>query len=204
MHSLLRVPYQENPTSPFLTPGAAYLLQTSPLLALGALDDQGRPWTTVWGGEPGFARSIAPSVIGLNTLVDRLFDPVVGALVGGKDNGEVNLQQEGGRMVSGLAIDLAKRKRVKLFGRLVGSALDRINSDHEDENIGAGQVQLALKIEQSLGETSRRHEGEEGMNSSSRQAIARSTSTRSRLFLLCRNQLWYPILLDCLTKQLTY
>lgn len=160
IHSLLRVPYQENPTSPFLTPGAAYLLQTSPLLAVGALDDQGQPWTTVWGGEPGFARSIAQSVIGVNTLVDRLHDPVVGALMSGQADGEVSLHHERGKMVSGLAIDLAKRKRVKLFGRMVGSALDRLNSVPEDENRGAGQVQLALKIEQSLGEKSRRHEVE--------------------------------------------
>ena len=149
MHSLLRVPFQENPNSPFLTPGAAHLLQTSPLLAVGALDDQGRPWTTIWGGEPGFARSIGQSIVGVKTLVDRLHDPVVGALLGGKDDGEVKLERAGGKMVSGLAIDLAKRRRAKLFGRMVGGALDRLVS--EDKNMGAGQVQLVMRVEQSLG-----------------------------------------------------
>lgn len=159
VHSLLRVPYQENPTSPFLTPGAAYLLQTSPLLAVGTLDDQGQPWTTVWGGEPGFARSIGQSIVGVKTLVDRLFDPVVGALIGGKDDGEVSIEHAGGKMVSGLAIDLAKRKRVKLYGRMVGGALDRLDSDDQDKNMGAGQVQLAMRVEQSLGKNTCRFGG---------------------------------------------
>ena len=159
MHSLLGVPYQENPTSPFLTPGGAYLLQTSLLLAVGTLDEQGRPWTTVWGGEPGFARSVGQSIIGVKTLVDRLHDPVVGALLGGKDDGEVSLERAGGKMVAGLTIDLAKRKRVKLFGRIVGGALDRLEFDDDDQNTGVGQAQLIMKVEQSLGKSSSHSDG---------------------------------------------
>ena len=151
MHSMLRVPHQENPTSPFLTPGAAYLLQSSPLLALGTLDEEGRPWTTVWGGEPGFGRAIAQSIIGIKTLVDAQYDPVVEALLGGKADGEVRKEAGRGRMVSGLAIDLASRKRVKIFGRMAAGALDKFGPESEDGKVGAGEVQLVVRVEQSLG-----------------------------------------------------
>jgi len=155
MHSLLRVPHQENPTSPFLTPGAAYMLQSSPLLALGTLDKEGRPWTTIWGGEPGFSRPIAQSIIGVKTLVDRKNDPVVETLLGGRDDGEVIREEGKGRMVGGLVIDLANRKRVKLYGRMVAGALGQIGG--EVDEIARGEVQLVVKIEQSLGRSSKSH-----------------------------------------------
>lgn len=156
MHSLLQVPYQENPTSPFLTPGAAYMLQSAPLLALGTIDKEGRPWTTVWGGEPGFSRPIAQSVVGVKTLVDRKHDPVVETLLGGRDDGEVVREEGSGRMVSGLVIDLERRKRVKLYGRMVAGALARLGGEGEEDNDdGTGEVQLVVKIEQSLGSISR-------------------------------------------------
>ena len=48
LHELLKVPRTTNPSSPGLSPHAArLLLQHSPLLALGVLDEQGWPWTTV-------------------------------------------------------------------------------------------------------------------------------------------------------------
>ena len=151
MQNLLRVPYQENPTSPFLTPGAAYMLQSSPLLALGTLDKEGRPWTTIWGGEPGFSRPIAQSIVGVKTLVDRKHDPVVETLLGGRDDGEVVREEGKGRMVSGLVIDLEKRKRVKLYGRMVAGALARSGDEGDVNDNGTGEVQLVVKIEQSLG-----------------------------------------------------
>lgn len=151
MQSLLRVPYQENPTSPFLTPGAAHMVQSSPLLALGTLDAEDRPWTTVWGGEPGFSRPVAQSIIGVKSLVDRKHDPVVETLLGGRDDGEVVREEGNGRMVSGLVIDLEKRKRVKLYGRMVAGALGRSGGDDESDESARGEVQLVVKIEQSLG-----------------------------------------------------
>ncbi len=155
MHSLLHVPHQENPTSPFLTPGAAYMLQASPLLALGTLDKEGRPWTTVWGGEPGFARTIAQSIVGIKTLVDRKYDPVVETLLGGRDDGEVVKEEGEGRMVGGLVINLERRKRVKLYGRMVAGALARIGGEGEKDDDGKAEAQLVVKIEQSLGMMSR-------------------------------------------------
>lgn len=47
------------------------MVQHAPLLALGTLDEQKRPWTTVWGGKAGFARPIAESAIAISALVDR-------------------------------------------------------------------------------------------------------------------------------------
>lgn len=144
MHRVLRVPQIDNPTSPFLTPFAQSLLLRSPLVALGTLDSEGRPWTTLWGGEPGFSRAIAQSIIGVRATVDRTNDPVVETLLGGKADGEVVQEQGNGKMVAGLAIDLESRRRVKLYGRMVAGAL----SATED---GIGDVQLVVKIEQSLG-----------------------------------------------------
>lgn len=167
MHEKLSVPETDNPTSLGLTPMAAYQLQADPLLAVGTLDSQKRPWTTVWGGEAGFARSLGSGIVGIRTTVDRKYDPVVQALVGGKGDGEVVREEGKGRMIGGLAIDLMKRKRMKLYGRMVAGALAkaempdeegielseeaRKQDQKEDWDVGEGEIQLAQRIEQSLG-----------------------------------------------------
>ena len=153
MQSLLRVPYQDNPTSPFLTPGAAHMLQVSPLLAVGILDSFGRPWTTIWGGAPGFARSLGSSIIGVKVSVDLTYDPVVKVLVDGKAEGEVVSSGDGGRLVSGLAINLNARKRVKIAGRIAAVAFDlaKPESDLQNKRSKVGELQLVVKVEESLG-----------------------------------------------------
>ncbi|KAJ9667413.1 hypothetical protein H2201_002614 [Coniosporium apollinis] len=154
MHRLLRVPEQDNPTSSMLTPQAAFMLQRAPLLAVGTLDTSNRPWTTIWGGEPGFSRSLGASIVGVRTAVDGKYDPVVETLVGGNGDGEVVRETGRGRMVGGLAIDLATRKRVKLFGRMVAGALSRADVEAEGgEKGGQGEIQLVVRIEQSLGQS---------------------------------------------------
>src|SRR5579862_2585801 len=77
---LLRVPEGRNPTSPFLTSRSAHILEISPLVAIGTLDQNNNPWTTVWGGEPGFSRPIGQTTISIRALIDRAYDPVVEAL----------------------------------------------------------------------------------------------------------------------------
>ncbi|TVY93175.1 hypothetical protein LAWI1_G000425 [Lachnellula willkommii] len=143
MHKLLRVPQMDNPTQPYLTPNATNTLMRSPLIALGTLDSKRRPWTTLWGGEAGFSRPIAQSIIGVKTTVDRIHDPLVKILLHGKAAGEVVQEKGTGRMVSGLAIDLETRRRVKLYGRMV---VGTISATEE----GVGEIQLVVKIEQSL------------------------------------------------------
>ncbi|KAL9623607.1 MAG: hypothetical protein Q9160_002063 [Pyrenula sp. 1 TL-2023] len=153
MRNLRHSKRHENPTSPFLTPGAAFMLQTAPLLALGTLDSQGRPWATLWGGESGFARSMGQSIVGVRTIVDPTNDPVVEALYEGRDDGETVRPEGAGKMVSGLTIDMENRKRVKVFGRMMAGALS-MSEKHDDkvEPDGAtGEAQLVLRIEQSLG-----------------------------------------------------
>ncbi|RDL37148.1 uncharacterized protein BP5553_04581 [Venustampulla echinocandica] len=144
IHRLLRVPGQDNPTQPYLAPNAANTLIRSPLIALGTLDSNGRPWTSVWGGEAGFSRPIGQSIIGLKTTIDRTHDPVAHILLGDAVDGEVVHEKGTGRMVSLLPIDLNTRKRVKLYGRMVAGALAATEP-------GIGEVQLVVKIEQSLG-----------------------------------------------------
>lgn len=144
IHKMVSNPGTDNPTSPFLSPFAANLLSTVPLLAVGTLDEHGRPWTTLWGGEPGFSRAVALSVIGIKATVDRKHDPVATALLGSEADGEVVYSKPPGKMVGGLAIDLQARRRVKLYGRMAAGALAATEG-------GAGEVQMAVKIEQSLG-----------------------------------------------------
>ncbi|KFX87466.1 hypothetical protein O988_09399, partial [Pseudogymnoascus sp. VKM F-3808] len=146
LHHALHVPDRDNPTQPFLSPFAARVLQRSPLIALGAVDDQGRPWTTLWGGEPAFARPIAPSIIAIKSNVARTHDPVIEILLGAAPPGEVVQGGEKGALMSGLAIDLDSRLRVKLSGRMVAGALQEPEKDS-----GAAEVQLVVKIESSLG-----------------------------------------------------
>ncbi|ETN39372.1 uncharacterized protein HMPREF1541_05595 [Cyphellophora europaea CBS 101466] len=152
-HKLTGVDHMDNPTTPFLTPRAAHLVQRYPLMALGTLDDQDRPWTTVWGGEAPFAQQVARSVLGVRTVVDTVHDPVVQTLFRGKMDGEVLREEGAGRLVAALSILLEERARVKLMGRVVGGACSRHNVEQEDkdEGVSAGEAQLVLKIEQSLG-----------------------------------------------------
>lgn len=133
---LLHVPRRDNPTTPYLSPGAGFLVQQAPLLALGALDTKGRPWSTIWGGTEGFAGPVADSSIALQTQVDTEYDPVARALLA---NGEGYADTDQGKMVSGLAIDLEHRRRVKLYGRM------------KSGSIYTDQAQLVVHIEESMG-----------------------------------------------------
>ena len=153
MRSLLHVPDGDNPTSPGLAPYAKRLLHISSLLALGTLDAEGRPWTTLLGGEPGFARSLGQSIVGVKTLVDRKFDPVIRLLLGDKEDGEVHEENDNGRLVSALGIHLATRERVKVSGKMVAGALGhhRRGSEADENESGAVEVQLVLAIQQSIG-----------------------------------------------------
>jgi hypothetical protein len=144
MHRLLHVPEGDNPTSSFITPFASNLLLRSPLLALGTVDADGRLWTSLWGGERGFARAISQEMIGIQATIDRSHDPVAEVLFGGKADGELIKAEGKGKMIGGLSIDLETRKRVKLYGRMAVGAL--ISTDG-----GAGEAQLAVRIEQTLG-----------------------------------------------------
>lgn len=144
MHKLLRVPHMDNPTEPYLSPYATNILVRSPIIALGTLDSEGRPWTTLWGGEAGFSQQVAQSIIGMKTTVNRELDPVLTTLLGDLKDGEVYQEKGVGKMVGGLAIDLESRRRVKLYGRMIAGAL----SSTEE---GLAEVQLVVKIEQSLG-----------------------------------------------------
>lgn len=157
MHRLLKVPNHGNPTSTMLTPQAAFRLQQAPLLAIGTLDSQDRPWTTLWGGNQGFSEMLGGSIIGTRTIVDSAHDPVVQALVGHGEKGKMVAGKE--KMVAGLTLDLMERKRVKLFGRVIAGCVNDVKrEDGEDDDARTvelpekqEQIQLITKIEQSMG-----------------------------------------------------
>jgi NAD(P)H-flavin reductase len=147
VHSLLKVPTsgRRNPTAVGLPPSFAYRVTVSPLLAVGTVDEQGRPWTSLWGGERGFARPVAEGVLGVQSLVDKTNDPVVRILLGDVADGEV-FQPEGDRTMSALSIDLESRDRVKLAGRmLVGTVVGK------PDNTSIVEAQIAMIVQESLG-----------------------------------------------------
>ncbi|PNH50067.1 hypothetical protein VD0003_g7101, partial [Verticillium dahliae] len=139
VHRLLSVPTPHaNPTSAGLPRPYAARIAAAPLLALGTLDADGRPWTTLWGGAPGVAGAMGPGLLGVRARVDAANDPVLRALWGGRVVGE-QVVRSGDKVVSGLGIDLQTRDRVKLMGRLVAGA------------VAQGEVQMAVRVEGSLG-----------------------------------------------------
>ncbi|KAL2870483.1 putative oxidoreductase, FAD-binding [Aspergillus lucknowensis] len=141
MHQLMRVPYQDNPTVPFLTPRAGLLMKQSPLIAIGALDQEGRPWASVWGGEDGFITPTSSSSFEIRTPVGKTCDPVVESLL-------LDSTGNSGRLVAFLAVDLESRRRVKLFGKVNRGWLDITD---KDERIRAGIAHLTVHVDGSLG-----------------------------------------------------
>ncbi len=142
-----------NPSARGMTPSYNYRVANSPLVAFGALDDNGRPWTTVWGGERGFTRAIAQNILGAQSVVDRMYDPVVKALVGSAPLGELVRPDENARpkLMAGLSIDLETRDRVKLMGKMVvGALMPKPSADGEDDGT-IGEMQVAMTVQESLG-----------------------------------------------------
>ena len=149
----------DNPTTPFLAPRYGQWIQQYPLMAVGTLDDNDRPWCTVWGSDQlPIAQPVASSVMGVRTTVDASFDPVVQAIYQGKDDGEVFQADGKGRLMAGLSIHLEERSRVKVAGQVIAGALTANESSNVDgapqhnTNVGkSGEIQLVVKIDQSLG-----------------------------------------------------
>ncbi|KAH0085498.1 acetyl-CoA synthetase-like protein, partial [Aureobasidium melanogenum] len=142
----------DNPTIPMLSPQASSMLQRAPLLAFGTLDSEGRPWTTAWGGRKGFSQPLGNSMIAIRTSVAARLDPVVEALVGRNAKGEIVKEEGEGRLLSGLAIDLDTRKRVKLAGRMVAGTLGIADGENDTDDYGKqGILQLVARIDESLG-----------------------------------------------------
>lgn len=148
MHSLLHVPEGQNPTSRGISPYGSHLIISSPLLALGVLDGDGRPWTTIIGGEPAFMRQLGRSTVAVKTLVAPRYDPVLRILLGRERGEESRKEANTGQIISGLPIDLANRNRVKLSGRLVPRG---IGFEVHGDDDGIGKVQLIIEVGSTLG-----------------------------------------------------
>ena len=141
IHKLLQLPERSNPLRPFLTSNGSNVINHAPLLAIGTLDEQGRPWVSLWGGEPSFARSTGQSVITIEAVVDLSNDPVLSNLLGTDNNkGEI----KSGKMIAGLGIDPENRDRVKLFGRILSGNVMAMKD-------GLAQVVIVAAVEQSTG-----------------------------------------------------
>lgn len=148
IHHLLHIPQRDNPTHHGLPLPLGYRISQSPLVAFGALDRQGRPWATIWGGEAGFCRPIARGVLGVRTTADVEHDPVLRGLLENEEKREVVddavIQPEEGKIMAGLSMDLETRDRVKLMGRMVVGTVNLTEP-------GIGNLQMAVQVEGSLG-----------------------------------------------------
>lgn len=123
-------------------------------MALGTKDEEGRPWATVWGGEPGFAAPASQSTVDIKTLVDSRYDPVAESLLRGSANEDSVSAESAGQLVAGLAIDLEARKRVKLHGRKIAGSLDADSHELGQDCQGQserGMAHLSLFIQGCLG-----------------------------------------------------
>ena len=162
MQRRLGVPTVENPTVRGLPDPYVARIERSPLLALGTSDRQGRVWTSVLGGSVGAARRVADGVLGLTTsahLERRPFDgaqrwvgldPVLETLLSEPEPQSVHgASADQGRLVSGLAIDLEHRDRVKIAGRLTGAGV--VVAPAGEERTPRADVRLAVAVEESLG-----------------------------------------------------
>ncbi|KAK3900759.1 hypothetical protein C8A05DRAFT_45458 [Staphylotrichum tortipilum] len=144
VHVLLKSPNRQNPTSAGLPPSLGHRVAASPLLAIATMDDQGRPWTSIWGGERGFARPVAPNILGIQSLVNKAHDPVVQAFLTGAAEEGTFAQPEGGKPMSALSIDLDTRDRVKLGGKILVTSLAPRGDTVSD-------AQIAMRVDESLG-----------------------------------------------------
>ncbi|KAI1380315.1 hypothetical protein F4677DRAFT_406408 [Hypoxylon crocopeplum] len=152
VHDLLHIPHRDNPTHHGLPIPLGYRIARSPLVAFGTLDQEGRPWATIWGGEVGFCQPLARGVLGVRATADVRHDPVMQELFAvseeeGKSREIVNdavIRPDGGKLMAGLAIDLETRDRVKIAGRMAVGTVTRTEP-------GIGDLQLAFQVEESLG-----------------------------------------------------
>ncbi|KAM7199631.1 hypothetical protein V8F33_004283 [Rhypophila sp. PSN 637] len=155
-HKLLKVTtsHRRNPTQQGLSYSHGYRVSESPIVALGTLDQEGNIWTTLWGGEKGFARPVARNVLALQSLLSVKGDPFLGALLQLDENnnalkGGVIKPAGEGKMMSGLSVDLETRDRVKLAGRVLVASLD--NNSGESERAAVREIQLAMVVDEGLG-----------------------------------------------------
>ncbi|KAL1877322.1 hypothetical protein VTK73DRAFT_8775 [Phialemonium thermophilum] len=153
MHKALRVPTSSyrNPTQLNFPLSHGLRIAENRLAAFGTLDDEGRPWTTVWGGESEFARPVAEGLLGVQSLADVRDDPVAQAIVGSaKDDELVRLDANGarGKMVSGVSIDLETRDRVKLAGRVLVAGVGKRRGG---EGSPVAEMRMVVVVQESLG-----------------------------------------------------
>ncbi|KAI5807374.1 hypothetical protein DFH27DRAFT_316401 [Peziza echinospora] len=137
IRELFNVPLGYNPTSPYLAPNALnFLSNNANLLVTGTLDSQDRPWSSILWGEPGFIMGLNNTMVGLSASAGH-GDPIFDTMGDGKEFK--------GRKVSGLAVNLAGKRRWKIFGRLnMGKFETAAGGDY-------GKVQMLLNILESLG-----------------------------------------------------
>lgn len=143
----LGYPGQDDEAVSCLSRQAAFVLQGAQLLGAGTVDDQGRPWTTIWGGGLGFARPIGGDMLGIKTWVDERHDPVANILC--PPTRDANPQKMAGRVMAFVSINMDTRYRVKVSGQMVAGAV--AIPENTDDVKPQAEIQLVSQITESIG-----------------------------------------------------
>ncbi|KAF3905248.1 hypothetical protein ABW21_db0204179 [Orbilia brochopaga] len=137
---LLHVPKQDNPTAAYLPPGVSRYVASCPLIAIGTTSPSGQPWASLLAGSPGFAQGVGPGVLAMQSAIPA-GDPIYENLSEEGWGDAASGQAKGEGMVAGLAMNLERRQRIKLYGR----------SNRGMHRAQKTELGMVVKIEQSLG-----------------------------------------------------
>ncbi len=132
----------DNPALPCLIRGSRSHLLRSPLFALGVTDSQNRIWSTLLGGTAGIARQMSPTIIGINALVALGHDPAVQTLAQNDHSKRSGCSDQILGKISGVSIDLERRRRLKVFGEVVALAFA------PSPGSGLHEMKLIIKIDE--------------------------------------------------------
>ncbi|KAJ6256170.1 hypothetical protein Dda_9005 [Drechslerella dactyloides] len=140
IQQLLRVPKQDNPTAPYLPPGVSRYVASCQLIAVGTTSPSGQPWASLLAGPPGFAQGVGAGVLAMQSPIpagDPIYENLQEEGWGEAESGHA----KGEGMVAGLAMNLERRQRVKLYGR----------SKRGMHKVDKTEIGMVLAIEQTLG-----------------------------------------------------
>ena len=130
----------DNPALPVLIRGSRSHLLRTPLFALGVTDSHNRIWSTILGGTAGVAREMSPTIVGINALVALRHDPAVQTLAQNDRSRRSGCSDQILGNISGVSIDLERRRRLKVFGEVVALAFT------PSPGTGLHEMKLIIKI----------------------------------------------------------
>ncbi|KAJ3112679.1 hypothetical protein HDU96_004309 [Phlyctochytrium bullatum] len=110
--------------------------------AFATLDAEGRPWSSILVGSPGFVRNDGENVLHVDCMSFGL-EPTARNLADAENGSQLNL-------IAGLGIDFTNRRRNKVAGNILASKVTPVEKAAAAKN-GRVRLQMQLLTTQSLG-----------------------------------------------------